>query len=596
MRLPYGISNFADLRRGGYAFADKTAYIPALESAEKGRRYLVFLRPRRMGKTLLLSMLEHYYDILAAPTFDELFGGLAIADAPTDERGRYTVLRLEMTGFTTDQGTDRLRADFHAALHGRIQVFLDHYREILPDVIAAFDAGLSTDAPASLMSRFLRAMERSPVPLYLLIDEYDNFTNDLIARGDHGTYRDLVHAAGFVREFYKAVKEGTARGVIGRIFMTGVSPVTLDDLTSGFNITSNISLHRDFNALAGFTTDDVRRLVAGVLAGGAYTLDPAALEADLRLYYNGYLFSSDAAERVWNPDMLLYFLKELEPPARYPRELLDVNVRTDHGRIQRLVFTPEGEARPDIIDDLLAVITDGSIPARIQTSFPLDRAYEGDYFISLLYYMGLLTLETHEGWSRLRIPNYAVRTLYWETIARMVEQLHHDRLPARRLDQAIEAMALHGDLGPFLSVVWSGVIRKLSNRDLIRLDEKTMKVILLSYLSLADVFFAFSEVELAFGYSDLVLLPRRSQPAAQTGFLIELKYLKSGASAAEITARLDEADAQLRRYLAEPRIEAVKPPRGFQAVSVAFVATEACWIRPLDGQANPVVDDRPPPR
>ena len=586
MRLPYGIANFSDLRRGGYVYADKTGFIPALESAEKGRRYLVFLRPRRMGKTLLLSMLEHYYDVLAAPRFDELFGGLAIAGAPTEERSRYAVLRLEMTGLSTSDGIGSLRADFHARLLHGLQRFLDRYRDHMPEVAASFDAGLSTDAPASLMSRFLVAMGRSPHPLYLMVDEYDNFTNDLIARGDHETYRHVVHASGFVREFYKTIKEGAARGTIPRIFMTGVSPVTLDDLTSGFNITSNISLHEDFTTLAGFTTEDVRRLVQGVLAEDGYTLDPAAVEDDLRLYYNGYLFSQRASERIFNPDMVLYFLKELAPPAWYPKELLDINVRTDYGRIHGLLFTPEGQVREAVLGAFQTVIAEGWIDAEPASSFPLDRAHEGGYFVSLLYYLGLLTHQWDDGWLRLGIPNYAIRLLYWEAIARLLHDLDDVDVDISHVRTAQRAMALDGDMAPFLELSFTRVVRKLSNRDLIRLDEKTMKVVLLAYLSLSEVFFAWSEVELAFGYSDLVLLPSRSVPAAQVGFVVELKYLKSGAGEGEVMARLDEADTQLRRYLAEPKLEAIKPPKGWRAVSVAFVATEACWMRELGGEVR----------
>ncbi len=586
MRLPYGIADFAQLRRGGYVFADKTGFIPVLESAEKGRRYLVFLRPRRMGKTLLVSMLEHYYDVLAAPSFDELFGGLAIASAPTPERGRYAVLRLEMTGLPTTGGVDALRGAFHDRLHNKIKGFLDRYSAVLPEVVAAFEEGRSTDWPASLMDRFLQAMRRSPHPLYLIVDEYDNFTNDIIARGDHAMYRDLVHASGFVREFYKTVKEGTALGVIARIFMTGVSPVTLDDLTSGFNITSNISLHEDFNAFAGFTREDVRRLVQGVLTEGAYSLDPVAVEDDLRLYYNGYLFSSDATERLFNPDMVLHFLTELRPPSHYPKELLDINVRTDYGRIQRLLFTPEGAVRQTVLASFQSVITEGWIDAEPASSFPLDRAHEGGYFVSLLYYMGLLTHQWDGDWLRLGIPNYAIRLLYWEAIQRLLHDLDHVDVENADVRTSQRAMATQGNIAPFLELVFTRVLRKLSNRDLIRLDEKTMKVVLLSYLSLSEVFFAWSEVELAFGYSDLVLVPNRSQPAAQFGFVLELKYLKSGATEGEVTARLDEADAQLQRYLGDPRLAAIAPPKGWRAVSVAFVATEACWLRELGGEAQ----------
>jgi hypothetical protein len=192
----------------------------------------------------------------------------------------------------------------------------------------------------------------------------------------------------------------------------------------------------------------------------------------------------------------------------------------------------------------------------------------------------------NEGWIRLGIPNYAIRLLYWEAIQKLVEGIHHLAVEPGHVRAAQRAMGVRGDIAPFLELVFTGVVRKLSNRDLIRLDEKTMKVVLLAYLSLSEVFFAWSEVELASGYSDLVLVPSRSRPTAQFGFVVELKYLKSGATEAAVTARLDEADAQLRRYLADPKLAAIAPPKGWKAVSVAFVATEACWLRELGGTAR----------
>ncbi len=586
MRLPYGISNFADLRRNGYMFADKSGFIPNLEDATKGRRYLTFLRPRRMGKSLLLSMLEYYYDVIHAAHFDELFAGLAIAAAPTPERGRYAVLRLEMTGMTTTLGADYLRESFSLRLLHQLQRFLDRYRLHMPEVIAAFDAGASAPDPASLMSRFLMAMGRSPHPLYLLIDEYDNFTNDIIARGDHHTYHAAVHASGFVREFYKTIKEGTATGIIGRILMTGVSPVTLDDLTSGFNIMSNVSLDDDLNALAGFTSSDVGQIISEIVSKEGYTLSPEVVVSDLRGYYNGYLFSRRAVERIFNPDMVLHFAKAMAPPVSYPDELLDINVRTDYGRIQRLLFTPEGAPRADAIEPLMTVVTEGSIHARLQQSFPLDRAYEGEFFVSLLYYMGLLTLRPSGGQPRLGIPNYAIRTLYWDAIARLLSDLHEIDVDARRVEAAVEAMVIAGDIAPLLQLVFTKVIQKLSNRDLIRLDEKTMKVLLLAYVSLTEELFAWSEVELGFGYGDLVLVPSKTRPAARYGFLIELKYLKAGATEAMVSARLDEADEQLRRYLADPKLHGIAGEEGWRAVSIAFVGTEACSFRALGGQTS----------
>jgi hypothetical protein len=588
MRIPYGISNFADLRERGFVYVDKTSFIPRLEDATKGRHYLVFLRPRRMGKTLLVSMLEQYYDVLAAPKFDALFAGLAIAAAPTEERGRYAVLRLEMTGLTATAGADALRADFFARVEYDLQSFLRRYRALMPEAAAAFDEGRSTDSPALLLSRFLHAMQESPLKLYVIIDEYDNFTNDLIARGDHETYRAAVHTNGFVREFYKVLKWGTAVGVVRRILMTGVSPVTLDDLTSGFNIASNVTLDEDLNAMCGFTSEEVERIVGVVLGGGGYTLDPAAVVEDLRLYYDGYLFSRRASERMFNPDMVLMFAKEMSPPASYPEELLDLNVRTDYGRIRRLLLTPEGAVRVDVADLFRRVLAEGRVRARLKSSFSLDLLYEPGNFLSLLYYLGMLTLEERDGWTDLRIPNYAIRTLYWETVARMLDDALEVRVSASDADDAFEAMAREGDLAPFVRLVFTRVIRKLSNRDLIRLDEKTMKVVLLAYLALTEVFFAASEVELGFGYGDLVLLPSPIRPAAQVAFVIELKYLKAGATDEAVLAKLDEADAQLRRYLADEKLVAMAGGKPWKGVSVAFVGTEACWLRELGGEAERV--------
>jgi Predicted AAA-ATPase len=448
MRIPYGLSNFADLRRGGYLYADKTGFIPNLEDATKGRHYLIFLRPPRMGKTLLLSMLEHYYDVLAAPQFDALFGGLAIAAAPTEMRGRYAVLRLEMTGITAGEGIDTLRARLHARLHQNFQDFLTRYREIMPKAVAAFDQLASTDAPALLMSRFIHAMQESPIKLYVLIDDYDDFAKDLIAVGDHESSRAALRASGCVRKLYEVLKQGTALGVVGRIFMTGVSPVTLDDFSGGFDIASNVSLDEDLNTLAGFTSEDVERIVAGVVAEGDYTLDPASVVNDLRRLYGGYLFSRDASERMFNPGMVLFFLKGMAPPAQYPEEILDGDVRTDQGRIRRLLFTPEGAARANLIETLQDVVTEASIHGRIQRAFFFDSLHEDGSFLSLLYYLGLLTLHMEDGWPRLRIPNYAVRNRYWRTIARLLQDLHHVDVDTNRVVDALEAMSAGGDVGP----------------------------------------------------------------------------------------------------------------------------------------------------
>jgi hypothetical protein len=600
MNLPYGISNFAEIRRGRYFYADKTAFIPVLEDPRKGRRYLSFLRPRRFGKSTLLSMLEHYYDILQAPHFDELFGGLAIARDPTPDRGRFAVLRLEFTGLSTEGGLAELRAGFHARLHNAIHGFLRRYRDLLPEVVAAFEAGLSTGAPASLMERFLGAMRQGPHPLYVLVDEYDNFANDIIGRGQDQAYHDIILAGGFVREFYKTLKEGTATGVVGRIFMTGVSPIMLNDLTSGFNILNHISQDEDCHALCGLTAGDVGELLDGVLASGGFALSRDELLGDLKRYYNGYLFTPRAAERLYNPDMVLYFMKGLTPPAQYPMELLDANARTDYKRLDSLLFTADRKPRPHPVELIRAVLSEGYIDAEIHDLFPLVEAYDPKYFASYLHYLGLLTIQRREqSRFRLVIPNYVIEHVYGETLNYILQQtLAVEVLPAH-VKAAVDAMAYQGEIEPFLRLLHGEVLSRISNRDLIRMDEKSVKLLMLGYLSLSHVFFPFSEFEVERGYSDLILTLNRSFSDASYSFLIELKYVKPGSHQkggtsrksgllSRVEASMREADRQIDAYLADPRLAGIEGPRGWKAVAVVFAGTQAIYFRERGGEMRSV--------
>jgi hypothetical protein len=605
MKIPYGTADFAWLRQGGFFYVDKTRFIPRLEDARLGRKNLLFLRPRRFGKSTLVSMLHHYYDIARADAFAQLFAGLAIAECPTAERSRYLVLRLDFAGLTTDQGIEGLRHSFISQLRNRLSAFFAGYQQMLPALHAAWERNSRGELdPADLMAAFTEAAALSPHPVYLLIDEFDNFANDLVAQGRHDLYCEVLHATGFVREFYKRVKTAADNGVIVRIFMTGVSPVMLTDMTSGFNIVKSITQHEDFHDLCGFSHDDVARLLDGVVADRGLRLDRDRTLSDLRRYYDGYRFSTRSDEPLYNPDMVLHFMSELSAPDRYPEHLLDPNVRTDYGRLHRMIFDERGQPRERPAALLQQLIAEGEIRSSLHDVFRLDEIYDDKYFASYLYYLGLVTLDgPAEPLYRLRVPNLAIQLTYGEALDRILRALAGVRVGEDRLGQAIGAMAYQGEIGAFCDLLYGQVIRHLSNRDLIRLDERGLKVLVLGYLGLVDVFHPFSEMEMGRGYGDLVLLLNRRYQTARYSFLIELKYVKEtegppaqertrrkgarrkkGAAALrkEVEAQFTEAEAQLRRYLKDPRLQGLAGPGGWKAASMVQVGTSALYYRLLD--------------
>jgi len=306
-------------------------YIPFLERFE--HKYVVLLRPRRFGKSLMVSMLSCYYDIKMRDRFDELFSGLWIHENPTEERGSYMILRLSFAGIDVSSGMEAIYEGFLSEVKEKARGLVDTYAGLLgkTDARSRIDEARS---PGSVLRVLCTEAMRSGIKLYVLIDEYDNFINELVARQKGGDYYDLLTAGGMVKAFYKALKEGANSGAISRIFITGVSPLVLEDLTSGFNIAMNLSLRPELNSMLGFKEEEVEDLVRRAVPDG---MDPDEVMGLMREYYDGYLFSRRAKERIYNPDMVLHFLSELQTTGEYPEEMLHTNVRTDYERIRRII-------------------------------------------------------------------------------------------------------------------------------------------------------------------------------------------------------------------------------------------------------------------
>lgn len=592
MKNPYGISDFGRIRDKGFFYADKTPFLAMLEA---NYQHVVFLRPRRFGKSTLMSMLEHYYDLGRKSDFDRRFEGLWVHEHPTEERSRYLVLALDFSSVATDRGHDALLRTFVGAVRRRVRTFLLRYRDLVPelgDVYARLD---DVQDAEELVGMVLDVVAATQHQVYLLIDEYDHFANRLLAGGAEDTYEAVVTKTGFVRSFYATLKAGTASGAVARMFVTGVSPLMLDDLSSGFNIATHASLDVGLNTLAGLTRRDVARALDELLAArpGLAELpglgDRDALLDLLEACYDGYRFAEDAPERVFNSDMVLYFLRELAARKRAPRSMLDRNVRTEYGHLQRigaLSDTAVAERR----ELFQTILSEGRIRSEIVEQFGVKSLASRTHFLSLLYFLGMLTMGTSPRSAmgyELEIPSRVIRELQWEHLALMLRDDAGVRIDVDELQLALAAMAEQGKIEPFLELFHTQVIQAFSNRDMRGLDEKTIKLLLMTYASLGRAFLPLSEKEFAQGYGDLFLGASRDVAGARYSWLLELKYLKTGAKAGQIEAAFAEAEAQVRRYASD---QALLPlllgERELKAGMLVFVGAKKVVYRAWDGGAK----------
>src|SRR6056297_2215888 len=432
-RIPYGIGDFESIRKDNMYYIDKTKIIEYLEM----HQYPFFIRPRRFGKSLLISILEDYYDIEKKDAFDELFKGLWIHDNPTEERNAYLVLRLDFSGIETSRGKEHLYQSFNDKTKQDILSFLKYYSSLFEGDISKTIS--NEKKPSTLIKTLCNFVEDNKKKIYLLIDEYDNFANDLIGANEDNLYYDILSKTGFVRSFYEANKSGAQEGAISRIFLTGVSPIMLDDLTSGFNIAKNITLNREYNTALGFTQEEVKKML------DYYNILPeekkkTALE-DMKQYYNGYLFHPKEEERLYNPDMVLHFMDSFKE-GRYPDVMLDMNVRTDYSKIQRLI----NEDRLQEESKIEQILEKEEIITKLIEMFPLEAITNKEELISLMFYMGMLTIdETILANVKLRVPNLVIKEIYWQYIYRKVNRVLGDTVDIYSITKVTQTLAETGN-------------------------------------------------------------------------------------------------------------------------------------------------------
>ena len=540
-RIPYGMANFASVRKDCY-FVDKTHFIPELERANK---FFFFIRPRRFGKSLTLSMLKHYYDINRADQFEKLFGGLYIGENPTEERNSYLVLELDFSVIDGSLGNYRKSMDAHCNIH--FNSFCDVYAQYLPE-------GVKTrmnerEGAVAQLDCLVDECAKAGRKMYLFIDEYDHFTNDILSDANRlKDYESETHGEGYFRKFFNTIKTGT-KSAIERCFVTGVNPVTMDDVTSGFNIGTNYSLSFEFNELMGFTEEEVREMLDYYRTTCDFHHTTDELIEGMKPWYDNYCFATKSYGRttMYNACMALYFVDNyIRNGGDYPDYMLEDNIRTDYNKLRMLVRRDHEFGEDASI--IRRIVEQGYITATLKTGFPARSITDPRNFISLLYYFGMLSIDgTMRGETKLIIPNQVVREQIYNYLLETYEKeefLHDDYV---RSCLSVD-LAYDGKWQEYFNYIAERLQRYASQRDKLK-GESFVHGFTLAMTSLNRFYRPVSEQECQQGYVDLFLRPELEiYKDMRHSYIIELKYAKSKDSD-EVVARLrEEAIAQANRY------------------------------------------------
>ena len=565
------MSDFLSVRKDDLYYIDKTMYLEKLESQP---RTLIFIRPRRFGKSLFISMMQAYYDKAMEGRFDELFGNLWVGTHPTPLRNKYQVLYFD---YSRAGGTiDRLEENFNEYSCGCLNQFIERYKEDYPQWLV--ENVLKTDSARAKLNLINGMAHELGIPLYLIIDEYDNFTNIVLNEEGEAMYHAITHANGFYRDFFKLFK-----GMFERIFLTGVSPVTLDDLTSGFNIGWNVSMAPELDKMLGFSTEDVREMFTyykevGMLPAGC---DVEAMIEEMKPWYDNYCFAEECLKsdvRVFNCDMVMYYLRNYVSYGQAPEIMLDPNTKTDYNKLRGLIKLDKLDG--DRKGVMLEIIEKGEIEATLIPSFSAMEMTEPEIFPSLLFYYGMLTIKGTNGpLTILGIPNNNVRKQYYKYIQEQYNQYAVIRV--NKLKMAFIGMAIDGNWHDTLQYMADCYKNLSSVRDCIE-GERNIQGFFLAYLNLNDYYYTAPEVEVAHGYCDFFLLPNLTHYQAKHCYIIELKYMaKKDYTEEAAEEQWQKAVEQINGYAAAPRVEALRQGTQMHKIIMQFVGWELLKMKEL---------------
>lgn len=575
-QVPYGVADFVTVIEQNLYYVDKTMFIPELE---KQPRNLFFIRPRRFGKSIFLSMLYSYYDCTQSHRFQSLFGNLWIGQHPTPLQGKYQVLFLDFSQITGN--IDKLETKFNSYLSINLDAFVRQYSEYYQ---AEMEEILAQEDFEEKMELIFKAAKAHQYHLYLIIDEYDNFTNVILNERGENVYHAITHADGFYRDVFKKFK-----GNFERIFMMGVSPVTLDDVTSGFNIGWNISIKPEFDEMLGFSTTDVVEMFTYYKEHGSISVDSDidAIVNDMKPWYDNYCFAEEALKkktRMFNCDMVLYYLRNYMDNGCSPRQMIDPNTRTDYGTMKKLLqFDKLDGERKGIIRK---IAEEEQIVTQLYESFSAYQIPKAEIFPSLLFYYGMLTIKGTRGSKLiLGIPNNNVRKQYYGYLEEEYQAKAY--VDVNQLTDYYYDMAYDGKWEEGLRFMADAYAKVSSVRDGIE-AERNLQGFFMAYLNLNDYYITAPELELNHGYCDFFLLPDLTHYASQHSYILELKVLskkdfsaivegeftEDGKPMTKAEKQWREALDQIHRYAEAPRVEALRQGTKLHLIIMQFEGWE----------------------
>ncbi|MCB1159723.1 MAG: AAA family ATPase [Leptospiraceae bacterium] len=523
LRIGYGEGNFENLRKDKCLFIDKTHFIPKMEPIKK----FFFIRPRRFGKSLWLSLLKSYYDINAKDKFDTLFADLYIQKNPTELRNTYLTLYLNFSGIRGDDFS-KLQKSFDYSVNLYVDSFIQSYKKFLPhDSLERYRAIVGNLTAADIVGFILNEVEKTSYKIYVLIDEYDHFVNTLVAEGRDATPLFISRESGgersgFVRHFYEKLKIGSDSGVMERFFMTGVSPIMLDELSSGFNIMTNMTTDKRFNEMLGFSRDEVNSILDRIPPEKYESNPREQVLYDLQHYYDGYLFSPGTDTTLFNTDMVLYFVEKFQSYG-YPEEILDMNVKTDYEKLQGRIVGVSG--REELQRTIENIVNENTIRFNLVERFTFKHRFGHEELNSLLFYLGLLT-KSKKPFTYV-VPNHVVRKLFWEYLQMFLRIEKNIAFDSVLLHDTIADMAESGKIEKLHILISEFYQKKLSNYDFSNHSEKHVKFMLVAYFTLSGIYNIISERELPGGKR--IDLLYEGNPAyddyIKYNYIMELKYI-----------------------------------------------------------------------
>ena len=538
-KLPYGISDYERIMEDNYYYVDKTNYIELLENLAEP--YIMFLRPRKFGKTLFASVLENYYDINKKDKFKKLFNNTYIGENPTQLKNSYYILRFNFSGIDTKNEETTIRG-FKKEVASSIELFVNSYK---------LDFYINNDDEAeNILDNLFKAfrIQKQDKKIYVIVDEYDHFANELLGfKSDH--FKNLISKNGKVRKWYEILKKGT-ESVVDRIFITGVAPITLDSMTSGFNIGSDKTQDLRFNEMMGFTKEELEKLM---IDQQMQNDEQEKLFPIMKENYNGYKFSIKASKKIYNSNMCLYFLNEYITYREIPEKLVDVNIASDYNKIGNMLTLCKNENRLDIIE---ATVLGEKIQTDIVQKFNPSIEFGEKELVSMLYYLGYLTIDGERlGRAELKIPNQVMREIYADYFLKMLENDTNLKINEKDYNEVLEQMALEGKIDKIIEIM-EKYLKNLSNRDFMNFDEKYIKVMFYSIAMSLDIYIVKSELELGRGYADLLLVPKDIDKDYYS-IIIEFKYLKKSEEN-ELVKKQKEAKEQIKKYSSSEEIKRIK--------------------------------------